>query len=76
MGEDQGGSCETGEPDFDDPEGIAVPWEEKYGNSAKSDTWSQECDETDEDSLTFDDPDGIAVPWEEKYGVKPAKKGV
>ncbi len=43
---------------IDDPEGIAIPWEEKYGKL-------QEKTPPDE---SIDDPEGIAIPWEEKYG--------
>jgi His-Xaa-Ser system protein HxsD len=46
---------------MEDPEGIAIPWEEKYGGS--------EADEDEAfDSEAMEDPEGIAIPWEEKYG--------
>lgn len=63
----------------DDPEGIAIPWEEKYGKtvSGTDDTEISGDDiddnkdndsSSDSDGDYLDDPEGIAIPWEEKYG--------
>jgi len=57
---------EDGTLDIDDPEGIAVPWDDKY---EKSDSGEEV------ESFDFDDPEGIAVPWEEKYGENKDKQG-
>lgn len=48
-------TVEEEKPWYDDPEGIAVPWEEKFGDKEEK-PWEKE------------DPEEIAKPWEEKYG--------
>ena len=45
--------------ELDDPEGINVPWEEKYGQEDSSDEELEDWQK---------DPEGISIPWEEKYG--------
>jgi len=62
------------EDDFEDPEGIAIPWDEKHGDENKELSESQERDdendskldeEATEEDLNFEDPEGIAIPWDE-----------
>ena len=49
---------EEGDYVFDDPEGIAIPWEEKYGKIKK--------DNKLKDSVKQEEnAEGIKVPWEE-----------
>jgi His-Xaa-Ser system protein HxsD len=61
---------ESSEELIDDPEGIAIPWEEKYG---KDENKTADCLESSEELI--DDPEGIAIPWEEKYGKEGKKNG-
>jgi His-Xaa-Ser system protein HxsD len=54
--------------DFEDLEGIATPWEDKYDSDKNS---SGEDDNLEEEFESFspeNDPEGIALPWDEKYG--------
>lgn len=65
---------------FEDHEELAVPWDEKYGES-KSPEETEEAIETDvysekeEEPWKFEDPEGIAVPWDEKYGESKNEQG-
>ncbi len=63
--------------EFEDPEGIAVPWEEKHGSkksesevSEKSFDNINKSEESDsaklgDNDFEFEDLEGSAVPWEE-----------
>ena len=48
---------------LEDPEGIAIPWEEKYGKENEN----EESKSKKKEEEYLDDPEGIAIPWEEKY---------
>jgi His-Xaa-Ser system protein HxsD len=54
--------CSPIEEYLEDPGGISIPWEEKYGDK----TNSLKNNKKEEEYL--EDPEGISIPWEEKYG--------
>ena len=52
---------------LEDPEGIAVPWEEK--------SRKEKSHENKESAESLENPDEIAIPWEEKFEKEKSSKG-
>ena len=57
---------------IDDPDGIAVPWDEKHGKEEKEENQAEEDvkehKRLEECQHCIEDPEGTAVPGDEKHG--------
>jgi len=55
------------EDDFEDPEGIAIPWDEnEESNTCKDEEDTKLEEKATEDDLDFEDPENITIPWDEE----------